>query len=43
MATSVVTSVVTCAVDGTHNGKKNLKWKDDADFRPLPPPMVVRK
>ena len=22
---------------GTHRGKKNLKWKDDADFRPLPP------
>jgi len=21
---------------GTHSGKKNLKWKDDADFRPLP-------
>ena len=21
---------------GTHEGKKNLKWKDDADFRPLP-------
>jgi len=21
---------------GTHQGKKNLKWKDDADFRPLP-------
>jgi hypothetical protein len=21
---------------GTHRGKKNLKWKDDADFRPLP-------
>jgi len=22
---------------GTHKGKKNLKWKDDPDFRPLPP------
>ena len=22
---------------GTHRGKKNLKWKDDPDFRPLPP------
>jgi len=21
---------------GTHSGKKNLKWKDDPDFRPLP-------
>ena len=21
---------------GTHQGKKNLKWKDDADFRPMP-------
>jgi hypothetical protein len=21
---------------GTHEGKKNLKWKDDPDFRPLP-------
>ncbi len=21
---------------GTHRGKKNLRWKDDADFRPLP-------
>ncbi len=21
---------------GTHRGKKNLKWKDDPDFRPLP-------
>jgi len=21
---------------GTHEGKKNLQWKDDADFRPLP-------
>jgi len=21
---------------GTHDGKKNLKWKDDPDFRPLP-------
>ena len=22
---------------GTHRGKKNIKWKDDPDFRPLPP------
>ena len=22
---------------GTHQGKKNIKWKDDADFRPMPP------
>jgi len=21
---------------GTHEGKKNVRWKDDADFRPLP-------
>jgi len=21
---------------GTHRGKKNIKWKDDPDFRPLP-------
>ena len=21
---------------GTHRGKKNLKWKGDPDFRPLP-------
>ena len=21
---------------GTHRGKKNIKWKGDADFRPLP-------
>ena len=21
---------------GTHRGKKNLKWKDQPDFRPLP-------
>jgi len=21
---------------GTHNGKKNIQWKDDPDFRPLP-------
>jgi len=21
---------------GTHRGKKNIKWKDEADFRPLP-------
>jgi hypothetical protein len=21
---------------GTHEGKKNLKWKDEPDFRPLP-------
>ena len=21
---------------GTYRGKKNLKWKADADFRPLP-------
>ncbi|MBW8016899.1 MAG: hypothetical protein FVQ82_11990 [Planctomycetes bacterium] len=21
---------------GTHNGKKNIKWKDDPDFRPMP-------
>jgi len=21
---------------GTHRGKKNLKWKDEADFRPIP-------
>ena len=21
---------------GTHDGKKNIKWKDDPDFRPLP-------
>ena len=21
---------------GTHHGKKNIKWKDDLDFRPLP-------
>jgi len=25
---------------GTHEGKKNLKWKDEPDFRPLP---LVRK
>jgi mono/diheme cytochrome c family protein len=23
---------------GTHRGKKNLQWKDDPDFRPLPQP-----
>ena len=23
---------------GTHRGKKNIKWKDDPDFRPLPAP-----
>jgi hypothetical protein len=21
---------------GTHEGKKNLKWRDDSDFRPVP-------
>jgi len=21
---------------GTHQGKKNIKWKDDPDFRPMP-------
>jgi hypothetical protein len=21
---------------GTHDGKKNLKWKNEPDFRPLP-------
>jgi len=21
---------------GTHRGKKNIKWKDDPEFRPLP-------
>ncbi|MDP6522591.1 MAG: hypothetical protein QGH15_00085 [Kiritimatiellia bacterium] len=26
---------------GTHEGKKNLKWKDDPDFRPLP--TLVKK
>ncbi len=26
---------------GTHRGKKNLKWKDDAEFRPVP--LVVRQ
>jgi len=26
---------------GTHQGKKNLRWKDDADFRPLP--LAVRE
>ena len=25
---------------GTHRGKKNLKWKGDSDFRPLP--LAVR-
>jgi len=23
---------------GTHRGKKNIKWKDDPDFRPVPAP-----
>ncbi len=26
---------------GTHEGKKNLKWKDEPDFRSLP--LAVRE
>jgi len=25
-------------VDGTHDGKKNIKWKGEPDFRPVPQP-----
>jgi hypothetical protein len=28
---------------GTHKGKKNIKWKDDPDFRPLPLPPLVKR
>jgi len=27
---------------GTHDGKKNVKWKDDPDFRPMPGEHVKR-
>ncbi|MDP6522582.1 MAG: hypothetical protein QGH15_00040 [Kiritimatiellia bacterium] len=26
---------------GTHDGKKNIKWKDDPDFRPMPRPLAA--
>jgi hypothetical protein len=26
---------------GTHDGKKNIKWKDEPDFRPMPRPLAA--
>ena len=26
---------------GTHEGKKNIKWKDDPDFRPMPSARTI--
>ena len=28
---------------GTHDGKKNIKWKDDPDFRPMPGKLVKQQ